>query len=153
MQQLCHDFRGSQHRRAIVFGLRTASAQAIAVGYLLPAEQDGRTLVVGGTGAEVRDWTDVRDVARLLARIAEQPQQKAFRVINGGSGRGTTVAEIAQMLVRHWGGNVAVRYSGIVRAGDPFSLVARCRGSPSIAVRLAGFGRKGSYGLYDMVQG
>jgi UDP-glucose 4-epimerase len=91
-------------------------------------QQDDRTLVLGGTGAEVRDWTDVRDVVRLLARIAELPQKEAFRIINGGSGRCTTVAEIAQMLVRHWGGNVAVRYSGIVRAGDPFSLVADAAG-------------------------
>ena len=72
----------------------------------------------------MRDWTDVRDVARLFAKIAELPQQEAFRVINGGSGRGTSVAEIASMLVKNWGGDIAVRYSGIVRAGDPFSLLA-----------------------------
>ena len=51
---------------------------------LQPGEQ---TLVLGGTGAEVRDWTDVRDVVRLLAMIGELPQPETFRVINGGSGR------------------------------------------------------------------
>jgi UDP-glucose 4-epimerase len=61
---------------------------------------------------------------RLLTKIAELPQQETFRVINGGSGRGTRVADIAGMLVGNWGGDVVVRYSGAVRAGDPFSLLA-----------------------------
>ena len=132
MEQLCSSY-------AVTFGVRSTVARLFSVygprlrkqllwDICSRLQQDSRTLVLGGTGAEVRDWTDVRDVSRLLARIAEQPQQEAFRVINGGSGRGTTVAEIAQMLVRHWGGNVTVRYSGIVRAGDPFSLVADAAG-------------------------
>ena len=87
-------------------------------------QQGERTLVLGGTGDEIRDWTDVRDVARLLTKIGELPQQDAFRIVNGGSGRGTRVAEIADRLVMNWGGDIAVRYSGIVRAGDPFSLLA-----------------------------
>ena len=84
-----------------------------------------RTLTLGGTGAEVRDWTDVRDVARLLTTLSELPQLEPIRIINGGSGRGTNVAQIASALVKHWGRrDIAVRYSGAVRAGDPFSLVA-----------------------------
>jgi UDP-glucose 4-epimerase len=82
------------------------------------------SLALGGTGGEIRDWTDVRDVARLLARVAELPPQDAFDVVNGGSGRGTSVADIAAGLVRQWGGNTPVRYSGVGRAGDPVSLLA-----------------------------
>ncbi|QOZ27260.1 NAD(P)-dependent oxidoreductase [Bradyrhizobium sp. CCBAU 51753] len=82
------------------------------------------SLDLGGTGAEIRDWTDVRDVARLLADVAEPSPQDAFRVINGGSGRGTSVADIAAGLVRQWGGSTLVRYSGIARPGDPVSLLA-----------------------------
>ena len=59
--------------------------------------------MLGGTGAEIRDWTDVRDVARLLMEIGERPQQEMFRIINGGSGRGTSVADIADMLVKNLG--------------------------------------------------
>ncbi|MHC6154902.1 NAD-dependent epimerase/dehydratase family protein [Bradyrhizobium elkanii] len=81
-------------------------------------------LSLGGTGVEIRDWTDVRDVARLLASFAGQAPQDTFRVINGGSGRGTSVADIASGLVREWGGNTVVRYSGIARPGDPASLLA-----------------------------
>jgi UDP-glucose 4-epimerase len=92
-----------------------------------------RDLMLGGTGAELRDWTDVRDVVRLFAGINGHPQREAFEVINGGSGRGTSVADIAGVLVKNWGGEIAVRYSGKVRAGDPFSLLAddsRLRGLP-----------------------
>jgi UDP-glucose 4-epimerase len=83
-----------------------------------------RELVLGGTGAELRDWTDIRDVVRLFAKVDEHPQHETFSVLNGGSGHGTSVAEIAGMLVDNWGGSIAVRYSGEVRAGDPFSLLA-----------------------------
>jgi UDP-glucose 4-epimerase len=60
----------------------------------------------------------------LLAKIGDQPQPEKLRVINGGSGLGTSVAEVANLLVKHWGGDVTVGYSGVVRAGDPFSLLA-----------------------------
>ena len=115
--------------------------------------QGERTLVLGGTGEEIRDWTDVRDVVRLLAKIGELPQQETFRVINGGSGRGTSVAEIASMLVKNWGGDITVRYSGIVRAGDPFSLLADDAGLRRLAVRLADTDRAGPCGLCELVQG
>jgi UDP-glucose 4-epimerase len=132
MEQLCRSY-------ATTFGIRSTVVRLFSVygprlRKQLPwdicsrLQHDSRTLELGGTGAEVRDWTDVRDVARLLACITEQPQQETFRVINGGCGCGTTVAEVAQVIVKHWGGNVAVRYSGAVRAGDPFSLVADAGG-------------------------
>ncbi|WP_166305648.1 NAD-dependent epimerase/dehydratase family protein [Bradyrhizobium sp. 2S1] len=81
-------------------------------------------LTLGGMGNEIRDWTDVRDVARLLASVAEPSPQETFRVINGGSGRGTSVADIAAGLIREWGSNTAVRHSGVSRPGDPVSLLA-----------------------------
>ena len=157
MEQLCRSY-------ATTFGIRSTVARLFSVygprlrkqllwDICSRLQQDGRTLVLGGTGAEVRDWTDVRDVARLLACIAEQPQQEAFRVINGGCGRGTTVAEIAQMIVRHWGGDVAVRYSGIVRAGDPFSLVADAAGLHRLPFDWRIPVEHGSCRLCEMVQG
>jgi UDP-glucose 4-epimerase len=83
-----------------------------------------RSLNLGGTGTEIRDWTDVRDVVRLLVRVAEKVRHDDFRVINGGSGRGTSVAGIADGLIRNWGSNTVVRYSGAARPGDPKSLLA-----------------------------
>ena len=83
-----------------------------------------RTLILGGTGGEVRDWTDVRDVVRLFAAIGELPQRENYQIFNGGCGLGTTVADLVNMLVKNWGGDIAVGFSGVIRSGDPFSLVA-----------------------------
>lgn len=128
MEQLCRSY-------AMSFGVRSTVTRLFSVyGPHLRKQllwdicsrlaQGERTLVLGGTGDEIRDWTDVRDVVRLLTKIGEPPQQEPFRVINGGSGHGTSVAAIAGMLVRNWGSPITVRYSGVVRAGDPFSLLA-----------------------------
>jgi UDP-glucose 4-epimerase len=87
-------------------------------------QNEVETLNLGGTGAEIRDWTDVRDVVRLLARVAETEWQDDFGVINGGSGRGVSVADIAEGLIRHWDSKTVVRFSGVGRPGDPTSLLA-----------------------------
>jgi UDP-glucose 4-epimerase len=128
MEQLCRSY-------AVTFDLRSTVARLFSVyGPYLRKQllwdmcsrlhRGERALVLGGTGAEVRDWIDVRDAARLFAKIAEVPQQESYQVINGGSGVGTTVADIAGMLVKNWGSDIAVRFSGIIRPGDPFSLLA-----------------------------
>jgi UDP-glucose 4-epimerase len=137
MEQLCKSY-------AVSFGLRSTVVRLFSVygphlrKQLLweicsRLQRREQTLVLGGTGAEIRDWSDVRDVARLLRIIGEQPPREIFRVLNGGSGRGICVAEIANMLVSHWGSDIAVRYSGIVRAGDPFSLLANDAGLRQLA--------------------
>jgi UDP-glucose 4-epimerase len=128
MEQLCRSY-------AVSFGIRCTVARLFSVygPYLRKQllwdicsrlQRDGRMLLLGGTGDEIRDWTDVRDVVRLLAKIGELPQEDAFQVINGGSGWGTRVVDIADMVVKNWGCEISVRYSGAVRAGDPFSLFA-----------------------------
>ncbi|MEH2554045.1 UDP-glucose 4-epimerase [Bradyrhizobium algeriense] len=128
MEQLCRSY-------AVTFGLHSTVVRLFSVygpnlRKQLPWDvcsrfQAGeRNLMLGGTGAEVRDWTDVRDVARLLTEIDGKPQPETFQVINGGTGLGTTVATIAAILAKCWGGSISVQYSGIVRAGDPASLLS-----------------------------
>jgi UDP-glucose 4-epimerase len=146
MEQLCTSYASS-------FGIRSTVVRLFSVyGPRLRKQllwdicsrlaRGERELVLEGTGDEIRDWTEVRDVARLLTKLSEQPQAETLHIINGGSGRGTSVAEIANRLVKLWGGGIAVRFSGILRAGDPFSLLAddaRVRGMPfdwSIPIEL-----------------
>ena len=128
MEQLCRSY-------AITFGLQSTVVRLFSVygphlrkqllwDMCSRLQRGERTLALGGTGAEVRDWIDVRDAARLFAKIAELPQRESYEVVNGGSGLGTTVVDIAGMLVKNWGDDIAVRFSGIVRPGDPFSLLA-----------------------------
>jgi len=127
-EHLCESF-------AATFGIRSVVARLFSVygphlrkqllwDVCTRLEQGDETLVLGGTGSEMRDWTDVRDIVRLLTRLREWPQPQPFWVINGGAGRGTSVAEVVATLVRHWGNDVTVRYSGNARAGDPSSLIA-----------------------------
>ena len=128
MEQMCRSY-------AVTFGIRSTVARLFSVYgprlrkqllWDLCSRLHGgeRTLVLGGTGAEMRDWTDVRDVARFLVKLDDVAQSNPFQIINGGSGIGTTVAEIAEILARNWGSDIGIKFSGVVRAGDPFSLVA-----------------------------
>ena len=81
---------------------------------------------LGGTGDELRDWTDVRDVVRALVFCADRAAPDA-PAINAGSGIATSVRDVAATVAAAWasgGKRRAVRFSGRSRPGDPFSLVA-----------------------------
>lgn len=80
-------------------------------------------LQLGGVGGELRDWTAVSDIVRLLQMISDIASS-AVPVINGGSGIATSVSQIANMVVTAWGRPVPVEFSGVVRPGDPYSLVS-----------------------------
>jgi UDP-glucose 4-epimerase len=92
-------------------------------------EADSRDPVeLGGTGQEVRDWTDVRDVARALTRVADLACP-SVPTLNIGSGHGTTVSQVVRLVLDAWseqGSSVrAIVFNGRSRAGDPFSLQAQ----------------------------
>jgi UDP-glucose 4-epimerase len=82
-----------------------------------------KQLQLGGDGGELRDWTDVDDVSRLLV-LAANFAGREVPVINGGTGIATPVHVIAEMVVRAWGRLVPVEFSGVIRPGDPYSLVS-----------------------------
>jgi UDP-glucose 4-epimerase len=137
MEQLCRSYAATFDVRSTVVRLFSVYGPHLRKQLLWDIcsqlQKGELDLVLGGTGAELRDWIDIRDVVRLFARINGYPQRKAFEVINGGSGCGTSVADIAGLVVKNWGENISVHYSGDVRAGDPFSLLAddsRLRGLP-----------------------
>ncbi|GAA0003909.1 NAD-dependent epimerase/dehydratase family protein [Bradyrhizobium diazoefficiens] len=127
MEQLCRSYADSFGVHATIVRLFSVYGSSLRKQLLwdlcLRLSRGQRELVLGGTGNETRDWTDVRDVVRLLAGLA-QADGAPLTVLNGGSGVPTSVAEIANMVAKAWGGDIAVRFSGIVRAGDPFSLIA-----------------------------
>jgi UDP-glucose 4-epimerase len=80
-------------------------------------------LLLGGTGAEIRDWLHVSDAAKLLW-LAKETCGTRCEIINGGTGIGTAIREIAERVCRAWKVPAEVRFSGIARPGDPESLVA-----------------------------
>jgi UDP-glucose 4-epimerase len=128
MEQLCQSY-------AVTFGLQSIVVRLFSVyGPALQKQllwdlcsrlQDGnRRLVLDGTGSETRDWTNVRDVARLLTAVPTYPLPETCHVLNGGSGVGTTVSQIARCAIESWGKGLSVEFSGQTRAGDPTSLIS-----------------------------
>lgn len=86
----------------------------------------GGTVELGGTGDELRDWTDVRDVVRALDQAVCLASNQA-PVLNLATGKATSVREIATTVVQSWdsaGAATQIQFNGKCRAGDPFSLVA-----------------------------
>ena len=130
MEELCRSYAAS-------YGLRVSIARLFSVyGAELKKQllwdmcvrlAAGRQpLVLGGSGNELRDWTDVRDVVRALDLLSAQASAEVV-TINVGTGTGCSVQQIASSIVRHWplpdAGEV-LHFSGQCRPGDPFSLVA-----------------------------
>lgn len=88
-------------------------------------------LLLGGTGRELRDWTPVGEVVAALALIAfDGDPARRGGITNVGTGVGTSVQAIAQIVLDAWDQRAgvsekpALRFSGQSRPGDPFSLVA-----------------------------
>jgi UDP-glucose 4-epimerase len=137
MEQLCRSYALSYGIGSTVVRLFSVYGEGLRKQLLWDVcsrlQENSGELVLGGTGEEVRDWCDVRDVVRLLAMLAQLPQAEPLRLINGGSGQAMRVSEVASLLAGHWG-KVSVRFSGTVRAGDPFSLLA-----DDAALRAMGF--------------
>ncbi len=87
----------------------------------------GGPVELGGSGNELRDWIDVRDVVQGLERVCDLADVGA-PVINLAAGVATSVRDIAALVSACWTRPGAfaptVSFSGRSRPGDPFSLVA-----------------------------
>ena len=134
MEELCRSYAAS-------YGLRVSIARLFSVfgaelkkqllwDLCMRLAAGTRPLVLGGSGNELRDWTDVRDVVRALDLLATQAGAEVA-VVNVGTGTGSSVRQIASGVARHWPlPDVAdvLQFSGRSRPGDPFSLVANATG-------------------------
>lgn len=85
----------------------------------------GGKVELGGTGEELRDWTDVRDVARALGLVARLASQQAHS-LNIATGVATPIRDIAAIVAARWSedGSSSFTFSGRSRPGDPVNLVA-----------------------------
>jgi len=132
MEELCHSYASS-------YGLQVSVARLFSVfgpglkkqllwDFCTKLASGISTVELGGTGEELRDWTDVRDVVRALDLLGTMAGGK-FTVANVGSGIGTSVRQIAERLLHCWcgpgGSEIALQFSGQSRPGDPFRLVAQ----------------------------
>ena len=81
------------------------------------------SLELGGDGNELRDWTEISDVVRLLeaSSVLAAPN---VPILNGGSGRATTVRKVSELILKKWDKDIPINFSGLARIGDPYSLVS-----------------------------
>jgi UDP-glucose 4-epimerase len=70
-----------------------------------------------GTGEETRDWISGEDAAELMVAASRAPHR--FVIVNGAGGQRVTVAQILEMLKSELGVDTRIRFTGMVREGDP----------------------------------
>ena len=131
MESLCRSYGASYGVQSVVgrlFSVYGAGLRKQLLWDLCTKLESKSALVeLGGTGDELRDWTDVSDVVRALAQLtfvasADTP------TLNVGSGVATSVRQVAEQVMASWGDDSAQRrvtFNGNSRVGDPFSLMAK----------------------------
>lgn len=98
----------------------------------------GGPVELSGTGEETRDFVHAQDVAGAIAAIADRGAFEG-ETINVGTGVETSVADLAELIVRELGDG-EIRFTGDARPGDPARWradVTRLRSlgfEPSIAI-------------------
>jgi UDP-glucose 4-epimerase len=130
MEQLCRSYAASYGLASAVVRLFSVYGAGLKKQLLWDLcnklSAGSESIELSGTGGELRDWTDIRDVVRVLDQVSRLATSKV-PVLNGGSGVATSVAAIAEQLSAAWAGSgraKALRFNGRPRPGDPFSLVA-----------------------------
>jgi UDP-glucose 4-epimerase len=131
MEELCRSYAASFGTRVCIARLFSVYGPGLTKQLLWDAcsrlESGATTLTLGGSGDELRDWTEVRDVARALAMLLPLADATG-PVFNVGTGLATPVRSVATALLAAWtelgGQAVALSFNGQSRVGDPFSLVA-----------------------------
>jgi UDP-glucose 4-epimerase len=80
-------------------------------------------LQLGGHGTELRDWIHVADASKLLWLVKDVCSAQCT-VLNGGTGIGTAIKDVAEQVCRAWNVSADIHFSGIARPGDPEALIA-----------------------------
>jgi UDP-glucose 4-epimerase len=71
-----------------------------------------------GTGEEERDWIYIDDAVELMTMAAERASSVP-EILNGGTGTGVQIKEIAMMVKEAFKSKAEIRFSGNEREGDP----------------------------------
>jgi UDP-glucose 4-epimerase len=83
-----------------------------------------RTISLGGSGVESRDFLHCRDVARAAILLADTPQPILCHSVNVASGSEIQIRHVAKLICDAWGGGLSSHFNGEIRAGDPQRWVA-----------------------------
>lgn len=139
MEQLCRSYADAfdlQYAIVRLFSVYGAWLQKQLLWDICCKLEDAEgVLNLGGTGQELRDWIDISDVVRLL-EFASDPKRNTDLILNGGTGIATSVTEIASLVVKAWGCNAQINFSGQGRPGDPYRLVSNNRRLDSLGFQM-----------------
>lgn len=78
---------------------------------------DGLPPTIYEDGEQLRDYVNVRDVARANVLVLEDARSD-FKVFNVGGGRATPVHRVAEILIAEFGSELRADVSGDFRVGD-----------------------------------
>ena len=79
--------------------------------------RQGLAPIIYEDGRQLRDYVNVRDVARANVLVMEEDRAN-HRVFNVGGGRAVTVLEVAEMMLRAYHSDLAPAVPGEFRLGD-----------------------------------
>jgi UDP-glucose 4-epimerase len=132
MEEICLSYASSYGQRAVIarlFSVYGADLKKQLLWDICSRLASGADpLVLGGSGDELRDWTDVRDVTAALLALLDLAET-SVPTFNVGTGHASTVRQVASAVRDCWTGSdltpVPVVFNGEARSGDPFSMIAR----------------------------
>jgi UDP-glucose 4-epimerase len=81
---------------------------------------------LSGLPDATRDWMWIEDAAALLVTAGDLAGADS-PIINGCTGEGRSVREMAELMVKAWGCNTVIEFDGVRRPGDPLHLVGSAR--------------------------
>ena len=138
MESLCRSYGATYGLRAVVPRLFSVYGVGLRKQFLWDLcsklEAGVAQVELGGTGDELRDWTDVRDAVRTLAAVAKFADAQV-PTLNLATGVATSTRDVAAQVMVSWQPPLdarALHFSGRSRAGDPFSLQADVSGANAL---------------------
>jgi len=126
MEHLCRSYASTYGIRVALprmFSVYGAGLRKQLLWDLCSKLSSAQDVELSGTGNELRDWIDVRDIVRALDLVGKLASDDAPR-INLGTGVATSVREVAMLVGRDWPKHVNVSFTGKAHSGNPFSLLA-----------------------------
>ena len=96
--------------------------------------QNNRPPIIFEDGRQTRDFVSIHDIVQACL-LAGERSQAVYQAINVGTGRPTSVSEIAKILLAIYGRSLSLQIEGACRAGD----VRHCFAAVSRAQRLLGY--------------
>lgn len=87
----------------------------------------GEAITLSGSAGGMRDFLCVDDAARLVSLLAGSAPQGAFTLVNGGTGHGTSMGDLARLIAETLERPLDITFDGRTRPGDPLVYRASTR--------------------------